>query len=104
VIYFVCSQNEKYINVLSSLMCFFTLRFLHKAWCDDYVNKHLECALYPQIDQYLCKCSGKATNCPTDCLDGSDPLVSTHEKMGPGSVLCSGIPQDSPNYILKETK
>ena len=69
------------------------------AWCDDHVNLHVECGLYPQIDQYLCKCSGKASNCPLECVDGSDPLVKTS-----GSVLCSGIPQDSPNYILKEAK
>lgn len=68
------------------------------AWCDDYVNLHLECGLYPKINQYLCKCSGKAANCPLECLDGSEPLVKTQ-----GSVLCSGIPPDEPNYILKET-
>ena len=80
------------------------------AWCDDYVNKHLECALYPNIDQYLCRCSGKNTNCPNECIDGSDPLVLTHERLGGkmstggvGSVLCSNIPVDNPNYILKET-
>ena len=26
------------------------------AWCDDYVNKHLECGLFPEDDQYICKC------------------------------------------------
>jgi len=69
------------------------------AWCDDYVNKHLTCGLYPKIDQYLCKCSGKAANCPLECIDGSEPLVKST-----GSVLCNGIPADSPNYILKEAK
>jgi hypothetical protein len=75
------------------------------SWCDDWINPHLECALYPEIDQYLCRCSGKAANCPMECIDGSEPLVFTvHETpMGAGSVLCSGIPVDSPNYILKET-
>ena len=72
------------------------------AWCDDYVNKHVECALYPQLDQYLCSCSGVPNhvnaNCPDECIDGSEPLIRTL-----GSVLCSGIPEDSPNYILKET-
>lgn len=86
---------------------------LVSAWCDDYINKHLECALYPNIDQYLCRCSGKNTNCPSECIDGSDPLVLTHERLGGGghagagtgvgSVLCSKIPVDSPNYILKES-
>jgi hypothetical protein len=74
------------------------------AWCDDFVNKHLECALYPKINQYLCKCSGKTTNCPMECLDGSEPLVLSHheQRMGVSSVLCSGIPADNPNYVLKE--
>jgi hypothetical protein len=67
------------------------------AWCDDYVNLHIECGLYPEINQYLCKCSGKVANCPLECVDGSEPLVKTQ-----GSVLCSGIPADIPNYILKE--
>lgn len=35
-------------------------------WCDDYVNKHLECGLFPEDDQYICKCSGKHTNCPDE--------------------------------------
>lgn len=69
------------------------------AWCDDYVNRHLECGLYPTDDQYLCKCTGKATNCPDECIDGTEPIVRTHN-----SVLCSGIPLDSPNYILKEPR
>jgi hypothetical protein len=68
------------------------------AWCDDYVNIHLECGLYPEVNQYLCKCSGKATNCPDECIDGSEPLVKTEN-----SVLCSGVPADHPNYVLKET-
>jgi len=69
------------------------------AWCDDFVNLHLECGLYPKLNQYLCRCSGKAANCPLECLDGSDPLVKTQ-----GSVLCSGIPTDEVNYILKQAK
>jgi hypothetical protein len=73
------------------------------AWCDDFVNPHLSCALFPELDQYLCKCSGKTANCPMECLDGGEPLVLSHEHhVGGGSVLCSGIPPDTPNYILKE--
>jgi hypothetical protein len=67
------------------------------SWCDDYVNPHLECGLYEEDDQYICKCSGKATNCPDECIGGGEPIVKT-----PHSVLCSGIPVDSPNYIIKE--
>lgn len=66
------------------------------SWCDDYVNKHLECGLYDELDQYVCKCSGKHTNCPDECIGGAEPLILTAH-----SVLCKGIPTDSPNYILK---
>lgn len=71
---------------------------LVSAWCDDYINRHLECGLYIEADQYLCRCSGKATNCPDECIDGAEPIVRTSS-----SVLCSGIPIDSPNYVLKST-
>eukprot|EP00545_Synedropsis_sp_CCMP1620_P010516 CAMPEP_0119013760 /NCGR_PEP_ID=MMETSP1176-20130426/8921_1 /TAXON_ID=265551 /ORGANISM="Synedropsis recta cf, Strain CCMP1620" /LENGTH=192 /DNA_ID=CAMNT_0006966877 /DNA_START=17 /DNA_END=595 /DNA_ORIENTATION=+ len=66
-------------------------------WCDDFINPHLECGVYPEDDQYLCKCSGKNANCPDECIGGGDPLVRTAH-----SVLCTGIPIDSPNYILRE--
>jgi len=69
------------------------------AWCDDYVNKHLECKLYTEDDQYLCKCSGKQSNCPDECINGAEPIVRSHN-----SVLCAGIPSDNPNYILKQPK
>ena len=67
------------------------------AWCDDFINKHLECHIIPEDNQYICKCSGKHTNCPDECIGGLDPIVKTAT-----SVLCSGIPGDTPNYILKE--
>jgi hypothetical protein len=67
------------------------------AWCDDYINRHLECGLYPTDDQYLCKCTGKATNCPDECINGAEPIVRTQN-----SVLCAGIPVDNPNYVLTE--
>lgn len=72
------------------------------AWCDDYVNRHVQCGIYPELNQYLCSCSGVPShvtaNCPDECLDGSEPLVKTT-----GSILCTGVPEDNPNYILKET-
>lgn len=63
------------------------------AWCDDYVNPHLECALFRALDQYVCRCSGKATNCPDECLHGSDALIRTSQ-----GVVCTGIPNDTVNY------
>lgn len=63
------------------------------AWCDVNVNRHVECSLYTAMDQYVCRCSGKATNCPDECLDGSDPLLRTTH-----GVVCTGIPVDTVNY------
>ena len=63
------------------------------AWCDDYVNRHVECSLYKALDQYVCRCSGKAANCPDECLDGSDALIRTAH-----GVVCTGIPVDNLNY------
>ena len=63
------------------------------AWCDEFVNFHVECSLYPALDQYVCRCHGKATNCPDECLDGGDALIRT-----PNGVVCTGIPVDTLNY------
>ena len=65
------------------------------AWCDDYINKHVECSLYPSLNQYFCRCSGKATNCPLECLEGSDALVQTQH-----GIVCAGIPEDTINYEI----
>lgn len=67
------------------------------AWCDESINPHLECHLYEKEDQYLCKCSGKVANCPTECINGKEALVTAH-----GSVLCQNIPEATPNYVLKD--
>ena len=63
------------------------------AWCDDYVNRHVECSLYPALDQYVCRCTGKATNCPDECLHGNEALIRT-----PHGVVCTGIPTEHLNY------
>lgn len=64
------------------------------AWCDEYINKHVECSLYPDLDQYVCRCSGrKTTNCPDECIGGSEALLRT-----PHGVVCTGIPEDHANY------
>jgi hypothetical protein len=65
------------------------------AWCDDYVNPHLECHVQPADDTYTCHCSGKHSNCPDECIGGVQPILQTTT-----SVVCRGIPNDSPNYIL----
>ena len=66
------------------------------AWCDDYINRHVECSLYPSLDQYVCRCSGKATNCPDECLDGGDALIRTAH-----GVVCTGIPLGTLNYEVQ---
>jgi hypothetical protein len=67
------------------------------AWCDEFVNPHLECGLALADDEYFCKCSGKVSNCPTECVDGLDPIEKSHS-----IVRCKGVPVDQPNYILVE--
>jgi hypothetical protein len=68
------------------------------AWCNDYINRHLECKINTVDNQYLCKCTGKQTNCPDECIDGTNPILRGHN-----SVICSGIPNDNPNYVLTST-
>lgn len=65
------------------------------AWCDDFVNPHVECSLFSNLDQYVCRCSGKASNCPDECLDGGDALIRTRH-----GVVCTGIPKDTINYEM----
>jgi hypothetical protein len=65
------------------------------AWCNDYVNRHLACNINTNNDQYVCKCSGKHSNCPDECIDGSTPI-----ERNTNSIVCTGIPNDNPNYIL----
>ena len=72
---------------------------LIEAWCDDYVNKHVECSIYPQMNQYYCRCSGSKSNtyCPEECLDGSDILIKTTH-----GIICTNIPTDTVNYELTD--
>jgi len=69
------------------------------SWCDESINPHLQCFLHPNTDQYKCHCSGKHSFCPDECIGGSKPLVTQTTS---NVIVCHGIPQDSPNYILKE--
>lgn len=69
------------------------------AWCDDYINPHLECSMDVKQDMYQCHCSGKIANCPTECIDGS---TATPLEQPLHVIRCKGIPLDQPNYIIKE--
>lgn len=67
------------------------------AWCDDYVNPHLECHLLEAEDEYKCHCSGRKANCPDECINGGELIEKTKDM-----VRCKGIPVDQPNYIIRE--
>jgi hypothetical protein len=69
------------------------------SWCDESINPHLQCFLHPELDQYKCHCSGKHAYCPDECIGGSPPVFP---KTTSDVIVCTGIPEDSPNYILKE--
>jgi hypothetical protein len=69
------------------------------SWCDESINPHLQCYLNPGKDQYKCHCSGKHSYCPSECIGGSKPIL---QQATASVIVCSGIPEDNPNYILKE--
>lgn len=71
------------------------------AWCDPAILD-VECTIDKARDMYMCQCPGDPTLCPEECIGNSQQLdqpIKTHH-----SILCYGIPQDEPNYILKSDK
>jgi hypothetical protein len=68
------------------------------SWCDSSVTPGLECVMLPGFDQYGCSCHGHAHLCPSDCVGGKQADQKLHY-----GIQCLGIPQDEPNYVLKET-
>jgi hypothetical protein len=68
------------------------------SWCDSRVNPEVECVMLPGFNQYGCSCHGHPHSCPSDCVGGKP----ADQKMHYG-IQCLGIPQDEPNYVLKET-
>ena len=67
------------------------------SWCDERVNPQVECALLKEFDQYGCSCYDNHAACPTECIRGVKPREITRSR-----IYCPGIPEDTPNYILKE--
>lgn len=67
------------------------------SWCNSAVNPELKCVLRPETATYGCACHGHAHLCPTDCIGGK-----AADKSGHYGIQCVGIPQDEPNYVLKE--
>jgi hypothetical protein len=85
---------------------------LISSWCDNTINPHLTCYMDVMNDQYGCHCSGKMSYCPMECIhhhenSGDESLSSIMKMMKEPiertnhHIMCSHIPIDQPNYILK---
>lgn len=68
-------------------------------WCNEATVPEVSCLLLPSLDEYVCTCHDKVSACPTDCVNGEIP-----DKKSKHGIRCKGIPQDSPNYVLKQTR
>ena len=69
------------------------------SWCDASTQK-VDCIIDEARNMYMCQCPGDHSACPDECIysgsnDAMDPVKTHH------SILCHGIPEDEPNYILK---
>ena len=69
------------------------------SWCNSAVNEELECVIFPASNEYGCSCLLNAASCPEDCFGGIEPIEKTHN-----GILCKGIPEDEPNYVLTTAK
>ena len=69
-----------------------------RSWCDALMND-VECMMDLAQDTYMCQCPEDPSACPDDCIGGQG--LRTHPVMNSHSILCEGIPDDEPNYILK---
>lgn len=73
------------------------------AWCDSSVMD-VECSLLPTLDVYACRCHDDPSACPEDCIPPED-LAMDQDPLAPmlthHGILCRGIPEDEPNYVLK---
>ena len=71
------------------------------AWCDSAIND-VECMIDQARDIYMCQCPNEHASCPEECIEVSDSLDNSQEPVKTRhSILCHGVPQDEPNYILK---
>ena len=61
-----------------------------QSWCPD------DCGILMDHNEYACACK-EASACPDECIDGVQPMAKTGH-----SIRCHGIPEDEPNYVLKE--
>mmetsp|Transcript_24506 Transcript_24506/g.29476 ORF Transcript_24506/g.29476 Transcript_24506/m.29476 type:complete len:198 (+) Transcript_24506:69-662(+) len=85
---YVLQENQKAIHCAENAVV--------ASWCDEAVDSKLECAMFPETNEYVCKCQGHAADCPVDCVGGESPYKKDHFL-----THCKGIPMDQPNYVLK---
>ena len=69
------------------------------SWCDSRVSSKLQCSIHPTLNMYSCKCELDPAACPSDCIGSSEAIAQTHY-----GIECRGIPQDEPNYILRNAR
>ncbi|KAL3927830.1 MAG: hypothetical protein SGBAC_012914 [Bacillariaceae sp.] len=69
------------------------------AWCDS-TKSDVECLIHPESNVYACMCTDPSV-CPGECIQTSD--MDSRPVKGHHGIMCHGIPQDEPNYILKHS-
>jgi hypothetical protein len=67
------------------------------SWCGGSSRREVSCLMQPGLDMYACQCEFDPSACPDDCIDetSTGPVKNRH------SIVCRGIPEDEPNFILK---
>jgi hypothetical protein len=68
-------------------------------WCTSGKQDSTSCAIHKDFNIYGCECVEDGTACPLECIAGSELL-----KRSQHSIVCPNIPQDEPNYIMKESR
>lgn len=71
------------------------------AWCDS-SKSDVECLIHPESNVYACKCTDRSA-CPEECIQTSSDADDSRSVKSHHGILCHGIPQDEPNYIIKHT-
>ena len=71
------------------------------AWCDS-SKSEVECLIHPESDVYACMCTDPSF-CPNECIHQTSPDDDSRLKKSNHGIVCRGIPQDEPNYILKHS-
>ncbi|CAJ1946354.1 unnamed protein product [Cylindrotheca closterium] len=72
------------------------------AWCDSSMSA-VECLIHPESNVYACMCTDPSS-CPDECIETTDGDENSRlVKKSHHGIMCHGIPQDEPNYVLKHS-